>query len=80
MLIFVYLSTDSETQYAADVINNIKSWAKFALYKALHHSRTEMEKQEILQQYFLEMEGVIKRNPMDYVLDHIYYAITIVKE
>ena len=79
-ILFIYLSTDSETEYASDMVDSIKSWAAVVLYRALHQSRTEMEKQEILKQYFLEMEDAIRRNAVDCVLDYIYYAVTAVKE
>ena len=62
------------------MIDSIKAWFTLILYSALDQSRTEMEKQEILQQYFQEMVDVIRANPKDFVVDYIYYAVMIVKE
>ena len=62
------------------MIGRIKSWVTVVLYRALHQSRTVREKQEILQQYFLEMEDAMTRNAMDSEEGYKYYAVTIVKE
>ena len=66
--------------YAAELVDSIKSWSSVILYKGLHKSRPEREKEEILQQYYQQLEHFVGKNALDYVLDYLYYAVMVVKE
>ena len=63
-----------------DLVNHIKSWS-YAIYsKALLKTRTEAGKQQILQRYYQELEKIMSKNPLHYVLDFLYYIVVITKE
>ena len=61
-------------------VNHIKSWSYTIYYRALLKTRTEEEKQEILQRYYQELENIMSKNPLHHVLDFLYYIVSITKE
>ena len=66
-------------QYAAEMVRSIKSWSYNTLYNALDQSRKDDEKKEILLRLYEQLEELVRRDPLQYVLDYVYHSVAIMK-
>ena len=78
----LYFQTGSEMevdQYTAEIVSSIKSWSYNTLYNALEQSRKDEEKKQILQRLYKQLEELVRRDPLQYVLDYVYHSVAIMK-